>query len=486
MKGLRTAALAAILSSAAYLVLADDTTCENILSPSYPVPAVHPGWKAQLIMEGLVRPRTLEVDAEGALLILDAGVGIRRVTFTDHGSTCLEVDENDLLVDDDRLNHGMALSLDGRTIYASTPDSVYAWSYDPSTGSISDNRTTVVDGMQSSVHVTRTLLVSRHSPGYLVIARGSSDNLAHQAHDLDAGVSQVRAFNLNNTAAYPIDFVAGGRVLGWGLRNSVGIDEDPATGRIYAVETSIDDVERNGELIKEDNPAEELNYLGTVAEALEREDDADAPNFGYPVCYAVWEADDIPDHDGLEVGDQFSIETNSTLNDTTCSENYVSPRLSFAAHTVPLAMRFTREGSQAWITFHGSFNREDPTGYTLSVVQFNDGEPVEPATSHDSVTHIMSMADLTTCPDNCFRPMAIAWGPSGRVFLTSDSTGELYIIERRADGPSGTQSGTIERPEETGSPDGGDDPDSAAVGVSAVQSLGLAVAAVLTGLLVAM
>ncbi|KAL2752002.1 hypothetical protein ACRALDRAFT_2023101, partial [Sodiomyces alcalophilus JCM 7366] len=118
-------------------------------------------------------------------------------------------------------------------------------------------------------------------------------------------------------------------------------------------------------------------------------------------------------------------------------------------------------------------NREDPQGYTLSVVQFDDGEPVKPANSHDSVTHIMSMADLSTCPDNCFRPMGIAWGPSGRVFLTSDSTGELYILDRRSDDASGTESGTIELPSETGSPDD----DSAAAGLSAVQSLGLAVAA---------
>lgn len=103
MKGLRTAAVAALVAATANWVLADDATCDTILYPSYAAPAVHPGWKAQLVMEGLLKPRTLEVDPEGALLILDAGVGIRRVTFRDHGSTCLEVDENELLVEDDRV-----------------------------------------------------------------------------------------------------------------------------------------------------------------------------------------------------------------------------------------------------------------------------------------------------------------------------------------------------------------------------------------------
>lgn len=130
---------------------------------------------------------------------------------------------------------------------------------------------------------------------------------------------------------------------------------------------------------------------------------------------------------------------------------------------------------------HLSVNRENPTGYTLSVVQFDDGEPVEPPSSHDSVTHVVSMADLSTCPDNCFRPMGIAWASDDRVFLTSDTTGELYILDRRDDGASGTQSGLIELPSETGSPD----PDSAAAGLSAVQSLGLAAVAALTASLMA-
>ncbi|CRK25902.1 hypothetical protein BN1708_018200, partial [Verticillium longisporum] len=41
--------------------------------------------------------------------------------------------------------------------------------------------------------------------------------------------------------------------------------------RFYSVENSVDDVERNGQLIKEDNPAEELNEHGTIEDAPENE-----------------------------------------------------------------------------------------------------------------------------------------------------------------------------------------------------------------------
>ncbi|KAM0327106.1 hypothetical protein ACHAQA_006234 [Verticillium albo-atrum] len=482
MKGLRTAAAATVALSATVLA---QTECQNILSTEYKSPAVHPGWQAQLIMNGLVKPRTIAVDTEGALIVLDAGVGVRHITFTDHGHTCLEVDENELIIELEGLNHGMAFSIDGRTLYASTVESVFAWAYDPATGTVSGNGTEVITGMASNQHVTRTLVVSHHSPGYLVVARGSGDNIAPEALNIESGMSQIRAFNINDTDSFPIDYLDG-RVLGWGLRNSVGVVEEPTTGKFYSVENSVDDVERNGQLIKEDNPAEELNAHGTVEDAPENQ--ANATNYGYPHCYAVWDADDIPNHDGLEVGDQFAIDTNTTLDDDTCREEYQAPRLAFPAHTAPLDIIFDQNGTEAWISFHGSFNRENPQGYSLSTVSFADGEPTEPHTSANSLTHIVRMTDLSTCPQNCFRPVGLAWEAAGRLFVTSDSTGEIFILERLSGTPSSTESGTLVQPTETGSADsnnGGssdEDDDSAATAV-AIGSFGVAAVAMMTAFL---
>lgn len=75
----------------------------DILTTDYEAPAVHPGWQAQLVMDGLVKPRTIAIDNEGALVVLDAGAGVRHVTFNDHGHTCLEVDENKLIIDNENV-----------------------------------------------------------------------------------------------------------------------------------------------------------------------------------------------------------------------------------------------------------------------------------------------------------------------------------------------------------------------------------------------
>lgn len=48
-------------------------------------------------------------------------------------------------------------------------------------------------------------------------------------------------FNIASILATPVDYSRAGDVLGWGLRNSVGLGEDPSTGGIWSVENSADD-----------------------------------------------------------------------------------------------------------------------------------------------------------------------------------------------------------------------------------------------------
>ena len=107
--------------------------------------------------------------------------------------------------------------------------------------------------MSNNDLVTRTLLLSQKEDGYLLVSRGSADGNEAQAEVLNNGLSQIRAFDISNltssTKAY--NYNEDGIVLGWGLRNSVGVGEHPVTGGIYAVENSIDGVTRNGKDIHE-------------------------------------------------------------------------------------------------------------------------------------------------------------------------------------------------------------------------------------------
>jgi len=76
-------------------------------------------------------------------------------------------------------------------------------------------------------------------------------------------------------------------------------------------------------------------------------------------------------------------------------------------------------------------NREDPIGYKLSLVQFDGkGSPVAPANSTTAATDIVSNPDLSACPSSCFRPVGLAWDTQGRLFMSSDATGEIYVITK--------------------------------------------------------
>lgn len=88
-----------MLSTILTLAQSSNSTCAIILSPSYDAPVVGSGWTAQLIATGLTKPRGIVFDSTGALLVVQQGVGILRVSFTDAGGTCLAVNQTKTLVD---------------------------------------------------------------------------------------------------------------------------------------------------------------------------------------------------------------------------------------------------------------------------------------------------------------------------------------------------------------------------------------------------
>lgn len=326
-----------------------------------------------------------------------------------------------------QLNHGIALSQDGKTLYASTAEAVYSWEYDPSGSTVSNTNRSLVTGMNTNDHTTRTLLMSQKVNGTLVVSRGSTSNVDPLAEQLSSGHSQIRAFNLNNITSKGYSFDTDGLRLGWGLRNSVGIAEHPSTGGVYSVENSVDQIMRDGKDIHQDNPGEEMNFHGYLNGTKYA---PQGSNYGYPYCFAAWVPGVIPENGNLTVGSQFTMGTqNSTINDTYCAEQ-TPPRLTFQAHMAPLDIKFNNSGSEAWVTFHGSWDRSDPSGYKMSVVPFNSGEPVAAANNNTAYTDIFANMDNSKCPGNCFRPVGIAFDAMGRLFVSSDASGEIYMVTK--------------------------------------------------------
>lgn len=111
---------------------------------------------------------------------------------------------------------------------------------------------------------------------------------------------------------------------------------------------------RLGQDIHNDNPGEELNYHGPINSTEPNE--LEGKNYGYPICYAVWETSTITGVNGVRVGMQItSGQPSGQYTDAWCEAETEEPRLTFPSHTAPLDVKFKQDGSAAYISFHGSW-----------------------------------------------------------------------------------------------------------------------------------
>jgi glucose/arabinose dehydrogenase len=197
------------------------STCAGVAAAAFPMNQAK-GWKATKVAGGLTQPRDLVLDNAGNLLVVQNGLGISAHRIGPDG--CFETSK--VIISRQNLNHGIVLSLDGKTLYASSATSVYAWTYDASTMSVSENSTTILSGMDSKGHVTRTLTIPPKHPNLLLISHGSNDNFDYGAGDIKTGRSCVKVFDTMKIPTDGYNYPVDGYQMGYGLRNGVGLAFD--------------------------------------------------------------------------------------------------------------------------------------------------------------------------------------------------------------------------------------------------------------------
>jgi glucose/arabinose dehydrogenase len=317
------------------------------------------------------------------------------------------------------LNHGIAV--DQGHLYASSPSTVYRWPFSPDAAPPSgllDGRSTVLQGMPTGGHSTRTLLPK---DGHLFVSVGSGSNV-----DRDSERSRVVRISLDELPKEGFVWDGDGVEL-WadGLRNEVGLALD-GQGRLWGVQNGIDNL-RRGDLggdIHADNPAEELNLL-TQPGAFH----------GYPYCWTEYRLDR-----GRGRGTQWAHpQSRQRYGDDWCRDpdHVVPPRLAMQAHAAPLDLLFYRgdafPGSvkgDLYVSFHGSWNRPEPTGYEVIRVPFPD--PDHPEAPVPFLRYRGRGATGDAWPH---RPVALATTGDGVLLVSSDRSGVVLAVDHR--GPDG-------------------------------------------------
>jgi glucose/arabinose dehydrogenase len=300
------------------------------------------------------------------------------------------------------LNRPHGLDLHDGWLYVAETDAIGRIRFDPTTGATSGGFERVVTGLPGGGnHWTRTL---RFSPdGWMYVSIGSSCNACVEEDPRRATLMRFRPDG------------SGGEVFATGLRNSVGFDWRPEDGQIYATDNGRD-------LLGDDFPPCELNRV-------ER-----GGFYGWPVA----NGDRVPDPD-LGQGQAARVAAS------------IPPAYSFRAHNAPLGMTFLQGAGvpaeyrgAAVVALHGSWNRTKKDGYEVVSLHWGaDGRIVE----RDFLTGFLGTSD----DDVIGRPVDVAQGADGSVYVSDDYAGSVYRVrwwgapaaEARSAGVAGKRAGPV-------------------------------------------
>ncbi len=230
-------------------------------------------------------------------------------------------------------------------------------------------------------HSTRTLVFWN---GKMYISAGSSCNVCKGE---DPHRTAVMEFNDEGSSE---------RIFASGLRNAVGLAVNPKTNTIWTTDNGRD-------WLGDNLPPDEVNDLGVSG-----------GNFGWPYCY------------GNRVRDA------SQSKDYDCSKT-VPPKVEIQAHSAPLGLAFytgtmfpKEYRGDLFVALHGSWNRSVPTGYKVIRIKLDDkGQPQ--GACEDFITGWIRPSE-TRKGVWMGRPVGMAVGPEGALYLSDDSAGVIYRV----------------------------------------------------------
>lgn len=366
------------------------------------------------------------MDTKGNLFVSERNKGLTGHTLNADGC----VTSSKTVVADTGPNHGIDFSPAGDKLYASSSDAAWVWDYNPDTMTATNKRT-LVTGMRNNYHFTRTILIPRRHPNLIVLSVGSDGNVDAPSFQINNGRASIKVFDMTKLPSNGAVFnnTAYGSVLGYGLRNDVGIAED-RSGLVYSIENSLDNAVRLGRDIHTNNPAEKVYRLGDPANPKQ--------TFGgYPHCYTVWEAGDFTDRT-FRVGDWFTQQNSGQYNDAWCDSNAVKPITLLPPHTAPLDMKFgLGTDTSMYAALHGSWNRQPPQGYKVTYTpgRFSaSGEwspTVDMPGTKTTWVNLLTNRNENQCQSGCFRPVGLVFNPTGEnLYVSSDTSGEVVMLKR--------------------------------------------------------
>jgi glucose/arabinose dehydrogenase len=382
--------------------------------------SVPEGFDAKVFAEGVGRARHIAVRGNG-----DVYVALRRPT-DGHGVVALRDDDGDGAADQTEYfgeHAGTGLAIHEGFLYVSSDDAIYRYALPEGELVPAGAPEAVVEGFPAQQsHSSKAFAID--DSGNLYVNVGAPSN-ACQADDRTRGSPGQEPCPLleEHAGMWRFDADKGGQSFEdgerfvTGTRNIVALDWNPQVGALYFVMHGRDQLhdlypdlytaEQSAEL-----PAEELHIA------------REGSDYGWP--YTYW------DH---QVGQRMVGPEYGGDGRTAAEEDYQAPLLAFPGHWAPNDLLFyTTEAfpapaqGGAFIAFHGSWNRAPlpQGGYQVVFVPFEAGEPSgEWTTFADGFKGAEVLEDED---DAEFRPMGLAQGPDGALYITDSVRGRIWRV----------------------------------------------------------
>ena len=208
-----------------------------------------------------------------------------------------------------------------------------------------------------------------------------------------------------------------------GIRSLVGMDWNPMDGNLYTVMHGRDDLLRMF-------PNHFDGWESALLPAEQFLRVTEGANFGWPYCY----------YDQLQGEKLLAPEYGGDGHIVGRCSEYDLPIRAFPGHWAPNDIVFYR-GDQfperyrngAFIAFHGSTNRAPypQSGYIIGFVQFEDGQPSGP--TEVFADGFARIDPILVAGDAVFRPMSVAIGPDGSLYVGETEHGAIWRIRFTGD-----------------------------------------------------
>jgi glucose/arabinose dehydrogenase len=271
--------------------------------------------------------------------------------------------------------HGM--DLHAGWLYVAEGGAVGRVRFDPGARSTAGAFERVVTGLpEGGSHWTRTV---RFGPdGWMYVSVGSSCNVCIEPDPRRAALLRFRPDG------------SGEEIHATGLRNAVGFDWRPGTDELFATDNGRD-------LLGDDFPPCELDRV------------VRGGFYGWPFA----NGDRVPDPD-LGAGREAEIAAS------------IPPAHAFRAHNAPLGITFLRSPAAppayrgaALVALHGSWNRTRKDGYAVVSLHWRADGGIE---ERDFLTGFLADDDVIG------RPVDVAEGPDGAIYVSDDYAGAVYRV----------------------------------------------------------